>query len=326
MKNSCSCVMCDGSPVPLTRTMTVLGKPLTVRNVECSPDGVAYSLQPPHRQLMLTLLLTQWCPAHCPFCIAGDHSGKKHIDLAQLEKVLRALKSEDALNYIAISGGEPMSEPQLLDETLSLIYEIFGAKLMVGVTSNGMNLFKVPTLKHLMDLDRFRISRHHSDDARNRQLFSFDVPSAAELKELISGIKADDLFAVNCLLLRDWVGSHDAVKKQLDFVGELGPALAAFITPNPVNEFAKEQGVDFHKIMRFDDPDLLFTREYHEQDTCHCRDGVAVTSSGRVVEFYGRSNRPGGEDYVRGLVYTAEDELRAGYGGQLLASPAQEVI
>lgn len=324
MPNTCSCLSCDGTPIPYLRTMTVLGHPLTVRNVECSCDGVHYSLWPAHRQLMLTILISQWCPAHCPFCIAGDHSGQGRVDPGKLEAVLRALKAEDTINYIAISGGEPMADPKLLDEVLCLIYEVFGTQLMVGVTTNGVNLDKLHTLRHLMDLDRFRISRHHWDDARNRELFGIEVPGESQLREVISGTKAEDLFAVNCLLLRDWVGTHDAIRRQLDFVGSLGPALAAFISPTPVNAFTREQRVDFHRILRRDDPDLMFTRGYHEMDTCRCQDGVAVTSTGRVVEFYGRSGQPGTPDYVRGLVYGTDNVLRAGYGGQILARPGKE--
>lgn len=324
MQNTCSCLSCDGSHIPYLRTMTVLGHPLTVRNVECSCDGLHYGLWPAHRQLMLTILITNWCPAHCPFCIAGDHSARDRVDPRKLETVLRALKAEDAIDYIAISGGEPMADPQLLDEVLCLIYEVFGTRMMVGVTTNGINLNRIHTLHRLMDLDRFRISRHHWDDARNRELFGITVPGADQLREVISGTKAQDLFAINCLLLRDWVGTHEAIRRQLDFVGSLGPALAAFITPTPVNDFTRIQRVDFHQILRRDDPDLMFTKGYYEMDTCHCQDGVAVTYAGHVVEFYGRTSYTGSPDYVRGLVYGADNVLRAGYGGQILAQPGRE--
>ena len=77
MKNTCSCLSCNGEALPLLRTMDVLGHPLTVRNVQCSCDGIHYEPRPVPSQLMLTLLLTSWCPARCPFCIAGDHSARQ---------------------------------------------------------------------------------------------------------------------------------------------------------------------------------------------------------------------------------------------------------
>lgn len=324
MQSTCSCPSCDGGTLPLLRTMQVLGHPLTVRNVHCSADGAHYKPYPAHSQLMLTILLTQWCPARCPFCIAGDHSGKRHVDLRRLERTLRALRAEDALNYISISGGEPMSEPELLDEALCMIFEIFGNEMMVGVTSNGMNLDRAPKLRCLHRLDRFRISRHHWDDARNRELFGIATPPAAQLRELITGVPEDDLFALNCLLLRDWVGTAEAVKRHLDFVGEMGSPLAAFITPSPVNEFARAQAVDYREVLRRDDPDLLFTRGFFELDCCRCQDGVALTSDCRPVEFYGRLTFSKQDvNYVRGLVYGADDALRAGYSGEILPLPEE---
>lgn len=322
MRNICSCPSCDGGTLPLLRTMNVLGHPLTIRNVQCSSDGAHYRPRPAHSQLMLTILLTQWCPARCPFCIAGDHSGRRRVDLRQLERALRALRAEDALSYIAVSGGEPMSEPELLDEALCMIFEIFGERMMVGVNSNGINLDRVPRLRCLHKLDRFRISRHHWDDARNRELFGIATPPADQLRELITGAPERDLFALNCLLLRDWVGTAEAVKRHLDFIGEMGSPLAAFFTPTPVNKFARTQAVNYWDVLRGDDPALLFTRGFFDRDICRCQDGVALTSGGRLVEFYGRCTHAAREqDCVRGLVYGADDVLRAGYGGEILLRP-----
>lgn len=321
MNDICFCPSCDGGQLPLLREITLLGQPLTIRNVRCSCDGVHYEPRPTPAQLQLSILLTEYCPAQCPFCIAGDHSGHRRIDLRQMEKALRALRAENVLNYIAITGGEPMTEPALLNETLCLIYEVFGTDLMVGVNTCGVNLDKLHKLSHLYTLDRYRISRHHWDDARNQALFGIRVPPAAELQEVITGAKARDLFALNCLLLRDWVGTPEAVHRHLEFVADMGAPLAAFISPTPVNAFTRRQQVDFRQVLRRDDPRLLFTKGYFEQDTCRCMDGVAMVSDGRVVEFYGRSNNQGGQPYVRGLVYGADNVLRAGFGGQILMKP-----
>lgn len=79
-------------------------------------------------------LLTCNCNMHCPFCSVTATSGKinsKYSDI-EIEKIINNLKRTKCV-YVALSGGEPLIHPQVLDIIPLLKREGF----IVTLTSNG---------------------------------------------------------------------------------------------------------------------------------------------------------------------------------------------
>lgn len=303
--------------LPLTSELSVLGNTITVKNYVCSPDGVHYK-QKEKTRLQMAILPTSFCPCSCQFCIAEANRRKRNrLDINRLEKVLRRLKEEDVVRGIKITGGEPFKEPQLTAEIIDMIFEIWNDQyLEVSLDTCGYDLNSLFSLKHLMDMDQVHISRHHYDDNVNRSIFGANVPSAAELKEAIQGVRCAEVFVMNCMLMKDYIGNRDEVHKYFDHAIDIGAKKVSFITGNPVNSYIKNQALDYAKVLNECDPSLLFTRGFVDFDICRCRDGVYVSDKGDLIEFYGRCTLSPGISYTRGLVYNADNRLTCNYGGK----------
>ena len=82
----------------------------------------------------------------------------------------------------------------------------------------------------------------------------------------------------------------------------------------PVNDYTKRNMVSSTDILTGSDSRFLLTSSYEDYDFCHCRDGVYAASDGSLVEFYGRETCFGCAEYVRGLVYDADNVLKTGFG------------
>ena len=301
-----------------TRRIEIFGKELEVKAQICSPDGVHYRQKKEPIRLQLSISPAEYCPAACPFCVAGQPKGRRRIDPEKLERALRLLKERELVRGVKITGGEPFSDLELLDEVISMLYEIFGTSLELAISTNGYRLGEMHRLRQLERLESIHISRHHYDDGRNRALFGGGpVPSGRELREILDTVSYKDLFVFNCMLLRDEIGTPEEAHRFLDFAIETGVPKVGFVTCMPCNDYAREQSVPYESVIRRDDPSLLFIRHFYDHEACHCSDGVYVSQAGRLIEFYGRSTAQT-YAYCRGLSYETDDRLHAGFGGEIL--------
>lgn len=314
MENTDFCQFCDSR----SRKYTVLGKQLSIKNYLCSEDGVNYPLRPEKAKLMLSICPTAFCNASCKFCIATNTHKKQKADLVKLEKVLRLLKEEDVVQSLSFTGGEPFYDIGLLDSIVSMVFDIFGKTLEVSISTNGTGLRDIHKIKDLKYVDAIHVSRHHYDDEINNSIFGIKMPSKQELTEIVSTVSFKDIFVFNCMLLKDYINSREEAHNFLDFSIDVGVPKVAFMTCTPINDYAREQSIDFRSVITEDDPMIMFTRGFQDYEFCRCRDGVYVSKEGRVTEFYGRSTNSGNCDYCRGIVYGADNCLRVGYAGEII--------
>ena len=316
MQNINSCRSCD--VFAKTRTVNVLGKELKLKNYVCSSDGIHYKQKPEDIQLQLSICPTSFCGAACPFCIAKNTDHKQFIDLKKLEECLKKLKNENLVRGISFTGGEPFTDVKLLNETINLVFDIFGKGIEISVTTNGINLHRMHEIEMLSYLDALHISRHHYDDCVNSELFGVRVPTKDELSEILHSVSYKDLFVLNCMLLKDYIGTQEDVHKFLDFAIQVGAGKVAYMACSPINDFARAQTMDYTTVLRADDPALLFTRGFQDFDLCRCQDGVYASSTGDIIEFYGRNTNVSDCEYCRGFVYGADNHLRVGFNGEII--------
>ena len=317
MQNTDCCPSCDKTK--RFETVRVLGKDVRVKNYICSPDGVTYQKKTGGLRLQMSVCPTAYCPAGCPFCIAKNTKSPQRIDLKKFERTMRLLKEQDLVRAMKITGGEPFYDVGLLNEVISVLYDVFGLEFEISISTNGIHLGELHWIRNLERVEAIHISRHHYDDAVNKMLFGgADVPSGDELREIIGTISYKDIFVLNCTLLRDYIHSPEEAHKFLDFAVCIGAAKVGFVTCSPINDYAREQTIPYADVLRDDDPSLLFTRQFCDHEICRCRDGVYVSPDGSIIEFYGRSTKTGDCGYSRGLVYDADDHLRDGFGGEII--------
>jgi len=77
---------CLGKYKEKTREISILGKPLTVKNYICSADGINYKEKPENIQLQLFVNMLTFCPAGCRFCVAKNTKLDKKIDIDKLKQ------------------------------------------------------------------------------------------------------------------------------------------------------------------------------------------------------------------------------------------------
>lgn len=316
MQNTNSCLSCDA--ITKTRTVNVLGKELKLKNYVCSSDGIHYKQKPDDIRLQLSICPTSFCGAACPFCIAKNTKQKQFVDLGKLEACLKRLRDENLVRGISFTGGEPFTDIKLLNDIINLVYETFGNSVEISVTTNGTNLHRMHEIEMLSYLDALHISRHHYDDRINAELFGVRVPTKDELSEILHSVSYKDLFVLNCMLLKDYIGTQEDVHKFLDFAIAVGAGKVAFMACSPINDFAKAQTMDYTTVLKPDDPALLFTRGFRDFDLCRCQDGVYAAATGEIIEFYGRNTNVSDCEYCRGFVYGADNHLRAGFNGEII--------
>ena len=302
-----------------TRTVTILGKPISVKNYICSTDGIHYRPKPDQVQLQLSVSPVSYCPAACPFCCATGTKEKRRIDTDIFAAVMRRLNDENRIRGVKITGGEPFTDVGLLNEVISILYEVFGYNLELAISTNGIGLNRLHEIKDLVHLETIHISRHHYDDAVNRALFGgAPVPSTEKLKEIVAGVSFKDLFVFNTMLLKDAINSPEEAHRFLDYAIEVGVPKVGFMECATVNEYAMAQTIPYESVILESDPTILFTKQLFDYEFCHCSDGIYVSENGGLIRFYGRSTKMVDYGYSRGLVYGADNRLRDGFNGEII--------
>ena len=300
---------------PRSRVISLFGQSVAVRNTRCSADGIHYLPKAEPLRLHLSIELTQFCNARCPFCIAAPTVDPQRLSLSALREVLLRLREADCVRGISFTGGEPFTDPERLDRALSLVFDIFGQEMEVAIDTNGTGLRHLPHFRDLVHVAAVHISRHHWDDGRNEALFGRPMPRGEEIAEIIARVNLTRLFVMNCMLLRGWVETPEDAHRYLNFALEAGAFKVAFITGAAVNPWIAGHLVPFEEVLLPSDSDMLYTRGYQDYELCHCQDGVYVGPGGRLIEFYGRETANKPCDYTRGLVLYPDGRLTLGFRG-----------
>ena len=303
--------------VPPGCEMKLFGQRVTVKNYICARDGEPYRLKQGIR-LQLTIQITRYCSAGCPFCIAAPTHQRGTVDPDRLREILRCLRRENIVRGVSITGGEPFAYPDAVNWTIGEVFSELGPETEVSVTTNGEGLIHLKEIEDLEKVANIHISRHHWDDRKNNLVFRKKMPGAAELREAIRAVPYREMIVLNCMLLKGYVDSPENVHRYLDFALEIGAPKTGFFTAYPVSRWTAENRVRFDAVLRREDPALLFTRGYRDGPYCRCQDGVYVAADGRITEFYGRQPEQIQSSCCRGLVITPEGELRTGFGGSVL--------
>lgn len=303
---------------PKMRSINVLGKTVVVKNYKCRSENQPYEEKPKDIKLQLSIILSEFCNGKCPFCIAKPTSDTTRLDLARLNLLLKSLKEEDIVRGISFTGGEPFNDVSLLNEAVSMVFDIFGYDMEICIETNGSGLLSLHSIDDLAHVDTIHISRHHYLDEKNDEIFGRSMLKRNELKEVVESIAYKDIFVLNCVMLDSYIGNTLEAYKYLDDAILLGIPKVAFITCYPVNEFARREMVPFDKVLHDDNGRILFTRGFVDFDRCRCRDGVYTDGNGGIIEFYGRTTNMEACDYCRGFAIRPDGHLYNGFSREII--------
>ena len=297
-------------------TIKLFDQDLIVKNELCSTNPL--DTVTCRAKLRLYIKLTDNCNANCLFCANGNSCDYGNLDLKKLEYVIRYLFSQDRLQGISITGGEPLLEYNKLFELLDLIYQI-DPNIEIQISTNGINLLKLLDYPNINALESIHISRHHYDDEINNSIFrSNKVAQAQDIITFQEALEDKKIVNINTLVMKDYISNLDEIKKMLDHVGELGVYKNGFVSLMKCNSYAEQQFINFNDIFSHLDSSFFKGHHFYHREYCECLDGIYLSRYYKLVEFYARMLKDCNCPYTTQLVYTSDNRLTAGFGKKLI--------
>lgn len=303
----------------MIKEIKIFNEKVQIKNYLCSnnPDNIIEG----EYKFNLYIKITDYCNAKCPFCSNQSSIPKKeNIDLNKLEIVLKELYSKNLLSRISITGGEPLLYIDRLNTILNKIFEVI-PNAFVTINTNGINFDKIHEIETLDKLEGIHISRHHYNDDLNNKLFAVKTATKEEIKELYNKTKNKQLIRLNCLLIKDLIDNKDEVEKYLEMASDIGVFRVGFVSLMPTNDYCKEKYINFNDIFKELNNNFFSTNHYYDSKICECCNGIFLSKTGNLVEYYARMTKELNCDYMRQLVYTPSNELSVGFNKKKILIP-----
>ena len=304
------------------KRLTIGSHVFEIKDYYCD-DGNGY-IPKEDGNLWLYVNIADVCNAHCPFCINPCRSeGDTSFDINSFRDTLYQIRNQ--ISGISITGGEPMLFPELVDDVISTVAEVFDHYIETDIVTNGFNFRKVRELKHLDRLDSVHLSRHMIHDADNNKVFGIPVASVEEIRDVVSSLSDPAKVTFNCILMKNGINSVERISEYLEFAADVNISNTSFIGMAPANNFCIENyvdpaGFDFSTDSRFE----IWNR-LKDHDFCKCSSGC-YQAGNRSVRFYYRCIGSKRAEYARQLVYTADNRLLAGFNGKEIHLDQNETI
>lgn len=298
------------------KTINLFGHSLTVRDTLCTTNPDCVKVVEP--SLRLYIKITDACNADCKFCANECNKDFGNIDFSKLEFVIRYLTDKGRLHGISITGGEPMMNPDKMFQLLDLIYSI-NPNMEVAISTNGYNLLRFLDYKNVNKLESIHISRHHYDDNVNREIFKSNrVASTDDIMSLQDGLDDKKIININTMVMKEYIENLSEIKKMLNYVGDVGVYKNGFVSLMKCNEYATNHFINFNDIFSNLDSQFFSAHHFYCEDYCECVDGLYLTDTNKLVEYYARMVKNCNCPYTTQLVYTSDNRVTAGFGKKLL--------
>jgi len=289
---------------------------LIVKDYLCTSNPSVYQKSNP--SLRLYIKLTDYCNADCMFCANKSSEDFGSLDLKKIEFVIRYLVSKNAIHSIGITGGEPMLNPEKLNNLINLIFSI-DTKLEVQVSTNGYNLKEFKNFDRVNDLESIHISRHYYNDNINYQIFNSNkIASKDDIISLQEFLDDKKIININTIVMKDYINSLKEIKNMLNHVGDMNVYKNGFVSLMKCNDYSKEKFINFNDIFNNLDDNFFKGHHFYSKEYCECIDGVYLTNNNKLVEYYARMVKECNCPYVNQLVYTSDNKLKAGFTGKVL--------
>ena len=298
------------------KTIELFGQELQVKDSLCGPTPESrWEVEP---NIRLYVKVTDSCNANCKFCANGSCTDFGKLDLQNLEFVVRYLKENNRLHSIALTGGEPMTNPDKVNDILNIIWSI-DPNIQVQISTNGLNLRQIANFDNPNNLESIHISRHHYSDEKNIEIFGTDTISTTDdIMFLQDALTNKKIININTLVMKGYVEDLKGIKEMLDYVADIGVYKNGFVSLMKCNNYAANHFINFNDIFNNLDENFLLAHRFYAETYCECIDGVYTSKNAKLVEFYARMVKECDCPYTRQLVYTSDNRVTAGFEGKVL--------
>ena len=223
--------------------------------------------------------ITNSCNARCEFCLNACNKDLGKLNYEELKKILD--KVSDYISRFSISGGETMIYPEELEKLLKIV-QTYNKNIIIN--TNGSLLLKNLDMLKKYNIGSIQLSRHHYEDDKNNEIFKIKTISFEDLKKI--KLKAD--LRINCLLIKNYIDSKEEIIKFLEKISETDIAQVGFISMTKVNNYAKDNFVDYRDIIEDLGPDFVETLRLSDGNECSCTNNLYVAKNGKTIFVYFR--------------------------------------
>lgn len=297
------------------KSIKIVSQYIPVKDYYCSYLDEEIYIKKDDGKLWLYINITDDCNANCPFCVnKSNFQQKGTLSLEKLERTL--VKIKEHVYGVSITGGEPMLYPDLVDEVAFLVQEVLD-DVTITLVTNGTNLKIIPELQAVDCFESIHVSRHSYDDTINQELMGFKAPLLADVGDVIQKLLDPAKIVFNCVMQKRGVNDKEAMKLYLDAAIMVGVRNTSFVGFLLANDYCKENYISPASIDLANDSSFNIWNRFKDYNFCSCSSGNYTNEKGSVRYYY---RCPGQDkaDYMRQLVYTANDKLLLGFGGQVL--------
>ena len=276
---------------------------IDVKKYSCSYNKQQSEKLDPYVNLYIKT--TDICQANCQFCEFHKATGKQ-FDLDKLKEVVQELNDRDIeINKINFTGGEPMLNPEIMEEALSIVPDTY-----ITINTNGFNWGK--TIELSDKITCISLSRHHYNDAINSSIFKTNTPTLNDIEKFPDKVKLH----ARCNMIAGYIDCQEEAIKYIDTLADKGVMDFGFVSLMKINSFCEENFID-HSILQWGKTGR--THICYEQDrfgVCSCKNFLYYTEKGQLVKMYSRVN----EDFTyeaSNLVFDI-DTLKQGFSGKII--------
>lgn len=288
--------------------ISLFGKEINVREYYCQFfENDAQKIDVPYINFYVRF---KGCNATCKFCDSQNNANKFNEE--KYFQILNEIKSNVYINKIAFTGGEPTLNFDFFENIVNKSHDI--VKTYLSVNTNGINLNKIFESEIIDKLSCVSLSRHHYQDKKNNEILGFKSTSTKTLKS----IKSKKIH-ITCNLIKDYIDSKKEILKFLEYVNSLGITSASFVSLMPLNDYCKDNFIDFETI-DLDSKEFNLIKCWKYKDYCRCNNWIYMPKKNDnfIKVYYKNTYVPivVGED-VRDLVFDGEN-LKSGFADEII--------
>lgn len=263
--------------------VNVFGKDIFLKKYGCQLGRREPRNVPPSVNIFVKV--TDSCNARCAFCSNGGcHKDRREFNHNKLWSIVDELQRKEILiNRINITGGEPSTAMEKVEQILNKAAAQTYNGIHVHLNTNGLLLSSQSLMRHPR-WNSISMSLHHYDAYKLSKIYGVPIPATSFAFE---GINLDKVNA-SCNLIRGYIDIASEVEKMMKYAISLGLPRLGFVALMKVNDYCKEHFVDFSEINFTSIPHLYFTESRNRGADCKCSNYL-YNHDGRILEVYMRN-------------------------------------
>lgn len=290
----------------------IFGHTIRLKSHYCKCAG--FSKTPVENPYVNLYVQFKGCNASCKFCEYQNTANK--FDREKFKDLIKKLSEDIEIRKISFTGGEPTLNLNDLIYAAETAKEFLPSTFFV-LNTNGYKLKELYEQQADKLFNSISLSRHHYDIQTNNKILGFESLNNDDIIKL-QNANDDPKIHLSCNVIKDYIDNEHDIYKYLENANKLGVRDIGFVSLMKINEYAKNNFVDFYSI-KFNKDSFHKMKEWTLDDKCKCNNYLYIPddANGDIVKVYSRCVLKNHET-TNLLTYDGHN-LREGFNGKILA-------